>query len=112
MHGVAGQVAPESRHAERVVIEKLFAGIVLAVCLSLLLRLVIGPQRRYRLDAFAVRSWQALRRGLLALWQGPRKRREAKALAEDAIRRASQSQRDGNVYTPDRFKRPPRDKLH
>lgn len=104
-------------------IEKLFAGIVLAVCLLLLLRLVIGPQRRYRLDGFALRSWQGLRRrvlalwqglrrGVLALWQGPRKRREAKALAEDAIRRASQGQWDGNVYTPDRFKRPPRDKLH
>ena len=93
-------------------IENVFAAIVLAACLVLLLRLVIGPQRRYRLDAFAVRAWQGLRRGALTMWHWPRQRRRAKALAKDAIRRASQVERDGNVYRPDQFKRPPRDKMH
>ena len=32
-------------------IEKIFAAVVLAVCALLLVRLVIGERRRYRLDA-------------------------------------------------------------
>jgi hypothetical protein len=112
VHGAAGEVAPESRHGSAVVIEKGFAAIVLAVCIVLLVRLVLGARRRQRLDAFALRAWYRLRGTALSLWRGPRKRREARRLAEDAIRRASQGQWDGNVYTPEQFKRPPRDKLH
>lgn len=94
------------------VIEQVFAALVVAVCAVLLLRLVIGAQRRARFDRFFVRLWQGLRSGALALWRWPQKRRQARRLAEDAIRRASQGKWDGNVYTPEQFKKPPRDKMH
>jgi hypothetical protein len=94
------------------VIEKGFAAIVLAACLVMLLRLVIGARRRQRFDAIAIRSWLRERGAALALWRWPRSRRRARQLADDAIRRASQGQWDGNVYRPEQFKRPPRDKMH
>ena len=93
-------------------IEQVFAALVVAVCAVLLLRLVIGAQRRGHLDRFFVRLWQAMRSGAVALWRWPAKRRQARQLAEDAIRRASQGKWDGNVYTPEQFKKPPRDKMH
>lgn len=93
-------------------IEKGFAAIVLAACLVMLLRLALGARRRQRFDAVAIRIWLRLRGAALALWRWPRSRREARKLADDAIRRASQGQWDGNVYRPEQFKRPPRDKLH
>lgn len=85
------------------IVEKLLAGIVLAACAVMLLRLALGPARRQRFDAFFVR-----------LWRWPRTRRNAQKLADDAIRRARGGvRRDGNVYTPDSFdKKPPRDKMH
>jgi len=94
------------------VIEKGFAAIVLAGCLVMLLRMLLGEQRRRRFDATAIRIWLRLRMAALALWRWPRSRRQARQLADDAIRRASQGQWDGNVYTPDQFKKPPRDKMH
>jgi hypothetical protein len=94
------------------VIEKGFAAIVLAACLVMLLRLVLGASRRQRFDAVAIRAWLRLRASAIALWRWPRSRRQARQLADDAIRRASQVERDGNVYRPEQFKRPPRDKMH
>lgn len=93
-------------------IEKGFAAVVLAACLVMLLRLVLGARMRQRFDAIAIRSWLRLRAAGLALWRWPSSRRQARKLADDAIRRASQGQWDGNVYRPEQFKRPPRDKLH
>jgi hypothetical protein len=112
IHGATAKVAPESRHGRAIVIEKGFAAIVLAACLVMLLRLALGAQRRQRFDAAAIRAWLRVRSAALALWRWPRSRRQARQLADDAIRRASQGKWDGNVYTPDEFKRPPRDKMH
>ena len=93
-------------------IEKGFAAIVLAACLVMLLRLALGAQRRQRFDAAAIRAWLRLRAAAITMWRWPRSRRQARQLADETIRRASQGQWDGNVYTPDEFKRPPRDKMH
>ncbi len=93
-------------------IEKGFAAIVLAACLVMLLRLALGASRRQRFDAVAIRAWLRLRAAALALWRWPRSRRQARQLADETIRRASQGQWDGNVYRPEQFKRPPRDKMH
>ena len=42
--------------------ERVFAAVVFAVCLALLLRLTLGARRRARLDAALRRAWQAVRR--------------------------------------------------
>ena len=97
-------------------IEPVLAGLVLAVCAVLGVRLLIGARRRQRFDA-------ALRRGLLRLrhtagawrrWRSARRDAEQAArVADEAIRRARRrSEREGNVYTPKEFRKPPRDKMH
>lgn len=93
-------------------IEKVFAALVVAACAVMLLRLALGPVRRQRFDRFFVRSWATIRAWAIALWRWPRSRRQAQQLADDAIRRAREGTWDGNVYTPDQFKKPPRDKMH
>lgn len=97
---------------ETVLIEKLLAGLVLAFCVVMLLRLALGSARRGRFDRFFRRLWAGLRSRAVALWHWPRSRRKAQQLADDAIRRAREGTWDGNVYTPDQFKKPPRDKMH
>ena len=93
-------------------IEKIFAALVVAICAVMLLRLALGPVRRQHFDRFFVRSWNTIRAWAIALWRWPRSRRQAQQLADDAIRRAREGTWDGNVYTPDQFKKPPRDKMH
>lgn len=93
-------------------IENVFAAIVVAACAVMLLRLALGPARRFRFDRFFVRAWSGLRALAIALWRWPRSRRQAQQLADDAIRRAREGSWDGNVYTPDQFKKPPKDKMH
>ncbi len=94
-------------------IEKVFAGVVLAVCVVLLVRLALGASRRARFDRWARSAALGLRARAVALWRWPRSRRQAQQLADDAIRRAREGHWDGNVYTPERFsKKPPRDKMH
>ena len=101
--------------------QQIFAGLVLAVCALLLVRLVIGERRRYHFDAAARRLWFTLRRfalwlhhNLLSLWHWRSSRRQAAAAAEEAIRRARSADGswDGNVYKPKSFRKPPRDKMH
>jgi hypothetical protein len=92
--------------------EAFFASLVLVTCVVLLARLALGPARRQRFDRFFVRLWNMLRAGAIALWRWPRSRRQAQQLADDAIRRAREGRWDGNVYTPDQFKKPPRDEMH
>lgn len=88
-------------------IEKSFAGVVLAICLILLLRMVIGERRRQRIDTVALRLWWACRRRALAAWHWWPTRRKAARAAEEAIRRArGDGQWDGNVYRPKSFRRP------
>lgn len=93
-------------------IEKFFAALVVAVCVVMLLRLALGPARQQRFDRFFVGLWRTLRAWAIALWRWPRSRRQARELADDAIRRAREGTWEGNVYTPDQFKKPPKDKMH
>jgi hypothetical protein len=89
------------------VIELVFAGIALAVCVVLLLRMVLPERQRQRLDAL----WhQVVHRGRqLAhrLWFWRAHRQRAAREAEEAIRRAQRNvKHDGNVIRPDSFKGP------
>ena len=98
---------------EPTVIEAVFAALVLAVCLALLLRLAIGAPRRQRVDALLRHAWRAVRHRTLALWrwraqqrQQKRAAEEAARMAQEAIRRARKSaQREGNVIRPKAFRR-------
>ncbi|MEF7614995.1 hypothetical protein V4F39_13820 [Aquincola sp. MAHUQ-54] len=91
-------------------ISQALAGVVLAACIALLLRMLIGERRRARLDAALRRGWAALRRRSLARPAAkPLHPQDAARMAEEAIRRAARRGRwDGNVYKPDAF-RPPKD---
>ena len=101
-------------------IERLFAGLVLAACAVLLVRLLLNDRRRYRFDMAMRRLWGRIERGARRLWHAPRVWRErrdaqrhAEEMANDAIRRASgRGEWDGNVYRPKSFRKPPRDKMH
>jgi hypothetical protein len=89
------------------VIEKVFAGVVLAVCAVLLLRMVLPERLRVRLDAAWQRALQRSRQLARRVWFWRAHRRRATREAEDAIRRAQHSVRhDGNVIRPDSFKGP------
>jgi hypothetical protein len=90
--------------------ERVFAAVVFAVCVVLLLRMMLGARRRARLDATLRRAWQAVRGAVVSL----RHRREAARVADEAIKRAREKRGewDGNVYKPKSFRKPPRDKMH
>lgn len=95
-------------------IEKVSAGIVAAICVAFMLRLLVGEQRRARIDAQARVAWLRLKLGWLQLYRWRSSRKSAERLAEEAIRRArDEGHWEGNVYKPKSFsKRPPRDKMH
>ena len=95
-------------------IEKSFAIAVLAICVVMMVRLLLGVRLRMKLDAFARRTWQGIRGGGTSLFRQRSARKTAEQLAEEAIRRArGEGSWEGNVYKPKSFdKRPPRDKLH
>jgi hypothetical protein len=89
--------------------EKIIAGITIAVCAVLLLRLCVGARLRYRFDFIARNAWSATRRTALNLWHWRSSRREAQQAADAAIHRAQRKaasafERDGNVYKPDAFR--------
>lgn len=94
------------------VADKVLAGLVLAVCLALLVRLALKPQWRYRFDQRARNVWQGIRRTFSRATQRKPARapspEEAAKVAEEAIRRAQEGSWRGNVYTPKSFKKPPR----
>jgi hypothetical protein len=93
--------------------EKFLAVAVLAICVVLMVRLLIGVRLRSRLDAFARRGWQGMRHGAWSILHWRSARKNAAQVAEEAIRRArGEGSWEGNVYKPKSFKRPPRDKLH
>ncbi len=92
-------------------IEALFAGVTLAMCLVLLLRLCLGWRRRQRFDAAVRRAWYGVKGRMLATYHWRSSRKEAARVAEEAIRRAKAGSkadvtRDGNVYRPTSFKGP------
>jgi hypothetical protein len=94
--------------------ETIFASTVLAICIALMIRLLVGPRHRYTIDAWARRAAQGTRLAALRIYHWRSSRQVAKRVTEDAIRRAREDggSWEGNVYKPKSFKRPPRDKLH
>ncbi len=88
------------------VLEKIFAAIVVAVCLVLFARIFLGARRRARFDAALTRWGRRLGRGADAIFAWPGARRRARREAEAAIRRArGGGEWDGNVYRPKAFKK-------
>lgn len=89
-----------------VAIEKWPALLIALLCLGMLLRMVMGPVRRARLDAW----WRRLgARVRPAKRSSPVRPDLAAQQAREAIERAqrmSRVQREGNVLTPDAFKGP------
>ena len=87
--------------------EKLLAGLTLAVCVVLLLRMCLGARRQHRLDAGLRRTWYACRRFALSPYRWFAARKEAARVAEEAIKRArGGGEWDGNVYKPKSFRKP------
>lgn len=88
-------------------VEKILAGIVLALCAVLLLRMGLPEAQRRRVDAVWRRAAHACRRAALRVWYWREHRQRAAREAEQAIRRAQhRAERDGNVIRPDAFKGP------
>lgn len=94
-------------------IESLLAGAVVALCVVLLLRLLLGDVRRHRLDTAVLRRWRTTRLRAREAWQWRGVRRRALRETEDVIRRARQSpKREGegegkdNVIRPKQFESP------
>jgi hypothetical protein len=94
-------------------VEKIFAATIVVICVLLLLRMVLRPRRRARVDASLKKRaalWQRrVQRAILWPAAELRARRETK----EAIRRARRSaiEREGNVISPKAFKGRRRD-LH
>lgn len=87
--------------------EKLLAGLAVALCAVLLLRLCVGARLRQRFDAVMRRNWYVCRRSALRVWHWRASRREAARAADEAIERARRGvERDGNVYKPKSFRGP------
>ena len=82
-------------------IEPLLAGIGLAVCAVLLLRMALPARQQRRLDERSRRAWHAVQRRSLALWHWRSRRKRATSEASAAIRRARGAPpRDDNVVRP------------
>jgi hypothetical protein len=90
--------------------EYILAAVVLLLCVALLVRLLLPPRQRQRMDNRAIQGWTTVRRSaraVPAVWHRRRHRRQAASEAEAAIRRAREGiSRDGNVIRPKSFKRP------
>ena len=88
-------------------IGRVLAGLVVLACLLLLIRLLLPALRRRRFDAASGRiwarvrrAWFGLRRASRRLWTWRASRRHAERMADEAIRRARDVNREGNVYKP------------
>ena len=94
-------------------IEKIFAAAMVVVCVLLLLRMLLGPRRRIRVDASLRRNGEAWQRRVIRIIGWPAAELRARRETKEAIRRARRSalERDGNVITPKAFKGRRRD-LH
>ena len=95
-------------------LEKLFPAIVVAACLVLLLRLVLGERRRHRFDRALARWSRNARQRIESLFTWNGERRRARRAAEEAIRRAREGggEWDGNVYRPKSFDKKKDRKIH
>ncbi|MEO8079828.1 MAG: hypothetical protein ABI641_04805 [Caldimonas sp.] len=89
-------------------LEKIFAASVVAACALMLLRVLVGPRRRSRLDASLRRLSARIGRFLDAVFARPNAARRAEREAKAAIRRAqgrAAGHWDGNVYKPKSFRK-------
>lgn len=88
-------------------IELIFAGIALTVCVALLLRMALPGHLRQRVDELWRLAAQLGRLLAHRAWFWIRYRKRAAREAEEAIQRAQHKvKRDGNVIRPDDFKGP------
>ena len=96
------------------VLEKLFPAIVVAACLVLLLRLVLGERRRHTFDRTIARWSRTIGARIEGLFTWNASRRRARRAADEAIRRARDGgEWDGNVYRPKSFNSKNKDrKIH
>ena len=89
-----------------VLIEKVFAAIVVLACLILLLRQLLGARRRLRWDAALGRVWRRVRTTAVRFYRWPAAHRRAQREADAAIRRARgersvrESDDEDNVVRP------------
>jgi hypothetical protein len=87
--------------------ETILAGVVLAACAVMLVRLMLGERRRWRFDATVLRAYEACKRRVRSIARWRATRRDAARAADEAIRRARKTtERDGNVYKPKSFRGP------
>jgi hypothetical protein len=96
------------------VFEKIFAAGVVLGCIVMLIRVLLGPRRRSRLDAGVRRTARMLQDRFGRFVGLPSAQARAEREARNAIARArarAASERDGNVIRPKAFKRKKRD-LH
>jgi hypothetical protein len=95
------------------IVETTVAGLALAACALLLLRLVLPVRRRARFDAAFRGAWRAMQHAWRSAVTAPGRRRAAEREARQIIERARQPRPDeaegewqGNVFRPKSFKRP------
>lgn len=82
--------------------EKIVAALVAVACLVMVVRLALGERRRARLDQVVAESW----RKLVRLYRRQATRKEARKATEEILQRLRQPvERQGNVITPEAFKR-------
>jgi hypothetical protein len=90
--------------------DKLFPLFVAAVCVAMLVRMVLGEERRARIDHAFTQAWLAWRRRALWLWMWRSRRQSAahaKQVADEVINRVRHRvEKEGNVLTPEAFKGP------
>lgn len=90
--------------------DKLFSIFVAAVCLVMLVRMVLGEERRARMDVAYLQLWAGVRRRALYLWTWRSRRQsaaQAKQVADEVINRVRHRvEKEGNVLTPEAFKGP------
>jgi hypothetical protein len=86
--------------------QKVISAVLVLVCALALLRLLIGERRRERLDATLRDLWWSVRSFGRGLKHRKSSREEAERVVEEAIRRARATdvERDGNVYRPGSFR--------
>lgn len=89
--------------------ESILAGVVLATCVVLVVRLLLGPRQQRRFDAWVQATWFGFVARVQRLRHWRSDRAAAKKAAAEAIERAARRANghwDGNVHRSDSFKGP------
>ncbi|RZI83229.1 MAG: hypothetical protein EOP38_13400 [Rubrivivax sp.] len=88
-------------------IEKTIALVIAAACLVMLARLMLGQQRRHRLDRAVLGTWLRLRNWVVNSWRWRASNKKAAKEAQAAIDRArTRGDWEGNVFRPKSFQKP------